>query len=61
MLPTEDREHKDAVRNKPLRGKQQRSSGSGLVNRAVCLAGLPVRDQRFFYGSHTATEAGTTD
>ncbi len=33
---------------KPLRGTQHRSSGSGLVIRAVCLVGLPGGNQRFF-------------
>ncbi|MSR67392.1 50S ribosomal protein L10 [Candidatus Peribacteria bacterium] len=33
---------------KPSRGVQQRSPGSGLVDRAVFLAGLPDGDQLFF-------------
>lgn|GEM_PF-6906225 len=38
---SEDRGHKAAGRNKPLRGIQHRPLGSGLVIRAVFLAGLP--------------------
>ncbi|MBM3227953.1 50S ribosomal protein L10 [Candidatus Peribacteria bacterium] len=35
---------------KPLRGIQHRSPGSGLMNRAVCLAGLPdKRRETFLY------------